>query len=72
MFKVWSVVDRYVRKITKNNGARQINVPRSIQNIIAGNDVQWVILKNGESRMIALCGIDDFNILLDNINKDGE
>lgn len=72
MFKVWSVVDRYIRKITKNNGARQINVPRSIQNIIAGNDVQWVILKNGESRIIALCGIDDFNILLNNINKDGE
>lgn len=67
----WSVVDRYVRKITRNTGnARQINVPRSIQNIIAGNDVQWVILKDCTgNRIIALCGIDDFNNLMDVIGE---
>ena len=70
---MWAVVDRYMRKITKSNGnARQINVPRSIQNIIAGNDVQWVILKDGQSRIVALCGIDDFEKFITIINKDGE
>ena len=65
----WSVVNRYIRRITKNTGnARQINVPKSIQNILNTSDVQWVILKNGDKIIVTICGIDDFNILMNNIN----
>jgi hypothetical protein len=68
---MWKLVDKFARKITKSNGnARQINVPRSVQNIISETDVQLVILKDeNENFLIAICAIDAFQSLMNAINK---
>lgn len=68
---MWKLVDKFARKITKSNGnARQINVPRSIQSIIGGNDAQLIIFKDeNENFLISICGIDSFNNLMKSINR---
>lgn len=69
---MWRLVDKFPRKITKSNGnAKQINIPKSIQDIIGETDVQIVILKDeNESFLISICGIDGFKNLMNAINKE--
>jgi hypothetical protein len=69
---MWSIIDRYTRKITCNTGtSKQINIPRNIRNLIDGNTVQFILMEDElKNQLITICGIDDCKKVMSSINKE--
>lgn len=74
---MWKPIARITRKVTRGQERINLNMPSDIYNalcdpISVDNWINYVILKNEKTgeRFIAICNCDNYNDLLNTVNKE--